>query len=36
MEIANTVPVDIKGVDRTQSPDLGAYERVQPSEKDEL
>ena len=26
IEIANTVPFDIKGVSRTESPDLGAYE----------
>lgn len=26
IEIANTVPFDIKGVDRTETPDLGAYE----------
>ncbi|OQX82294.1 MAG: hypothetical protein B6D64_00750 [Bacteroidetes bacterium 4484_276] len=29
IEIANTVPFDIKGVNRTESPDLGAYEWVQ-------
>jgi hypothetical protein len=33
IEIANTVPVDIKGVDRTESPDLGAYEWVSEFER---
>jgi hypothetical protein len=32
IEIANTVPVDIKGISRTESPDLGAYEWVQGEE----
>ncbi len=31
-EIANTVPFDINGINRTESPDLGAYEWV-PQEK---
>jgi hypothetical protein len=33
IEIANTVPVDIKGVTRTESPDLGAYEWVSEFER---
>lgn len=33
IEIANTVPVDIKGVSRTESPDLGAYEWVPAGKK---
>jgi hypothetical protein len=28
IEIANTVPTDIKGINRTESPDLGAYEWI--------
>ena len=28
IEIANTIPLDLKGVNRTESPDLGAYEWV--------
>ena len=33
IDIANTVPTDIKGVSRTESPDLGAYEWVQGEEE---
>ncbi|MGB4122847.1 MAG: choice-of-anchor Q domain-containing protein, partial [Bacteroidales bacterium] len=28
IEIANTVPTDLKGVDRLESPDIGAYEWI--------
>jgi hypothetical protein len=28
IEIANTVPTDLKGVDRLESPDIGAYECI--------
>jgi len=28
IEIANTVPLDLKGINRTESPDLGAYEWI--------
>ncbi len=33
IEIANTVPFDIKGVSRTESPDLGAYKWVPGEER---
>ncbi len=33
IEIANTVPEDIKGLSRTESPDLGAYEWVPVEER---